>query len=106
VGKWLPWDPSPSAIPDQEYAEDQLNTLMKKYKENEEARELFHREQRGRAASKKPSTGESGITVVDDKSESFSDMFGSAGPADLAIQRKTDAATKASDNTDLSGASA
>lgn len=109
VGKWLPWDPEPTDVPEQEYAEDQLNNLMKKYKENEEAREQFHREQRGRTAPKKP-VGESGITVVSDsteKSESFSDMFGSAGPADLAIQRKTEAAAaKASDNTDLSGASA
>ena len=107
VGKWLPWDPEPTDVPEQEYAEDQLNNLMKKYKENEEAREQFHREQRGRAAPKKP-VSDSGITVVSDsteKSESFSDMFGSAGPADLAIQRKTEAAAKASDNTDLSGAS-
>ena len=108
VGKWLPWDPEPADVPEQEYAEDQLNTLMKNYKENEEQREQFHREQRGRATTKKPAAGEAGITVVSDsteKSESFSDMFGSAGPADLAIQRKTEAA-KASDNTDLSGASA
>ena len=107
VGKWLPWDPEPTDVPEQEYAEDQLNNLMKKYKENEEAREQFHREQRGRAAPKKP-VSDSGITVVSDsteKSESFSDMFGSAGPADLAIQRKNEAAAKASDNTDLSGAS-
>lgn len=106
IGKWLPWDPEPAEIKEQEYAEEQLNTLMKKYNENEEQREQFHREQRGRASSKKPSVGDSGITVVGEKAESFSDMFGSAGPADLAIQRKTEAAAKASDTTDLSGASA
>lgn len=42
VGKWLPWDPKPSQVQDQEYAEDQLNTLMKAYKQNEEAREQFY----------------------------------------------------------------
>jgi len=46
VGKWLPWDPKPSEVGEQEYAEEQLNTLMKKYKENEEQREQFTREQR------------------------------------------------------------
>ena len=46
VGKWLPWDPEPSKIKEQEYAEDELNTLMKKYKENEQAREEHHRERR------------------------------------------------------------
>ena len=108
VGKWLPWDPSPSAIPDQEYAEDQLNTLMKKYKENEEAREQFHKEQRDRARKNKTVMNMDGsesdynssknLTVSkagDDNQEvpslgtgnsQFEGMF--SGPADLAIQRK------------------
>jgi len=34
VGYWLPWDPNPDGVADQEYANDQLNTLMKKYQEN------------------------------------------------------------------------
>jgi flagellar biosynthesis GTPase FlhF len=34
VGYWLPWDPNPDNIAEQEYANDQLNTLMKKYQEN------------------------------------------------------------------------
>ena len=80
VGKWLPWDPEPADVSEQEYAEDQLNTLMKNYKENEEQREQFTREQRGRATKK------SDVTVVQEApTESFSDMFGSA---DLAIARK------------------
>jgi hypothetical protein len=85
VGKWLPWDPSPSDVSEQEYAEEQLNTLMKKYKENEEQREQFQKEQRGRS---KKSTQ---VMNPDAESgESFSDMFGSTGHADLAMARKTD----------------
>jgi hypothetical protein len=34
VGCWCPWSPNPHDIDDQEYAETQLNTFMKKYKEN------------------------------------------------------------------------
>ena len=41
VGKWLAWDPNPHEVADQEYAEDQLNDLMKAYKENENARDDF-----------------------------------------------------------------
>ena len=41
VGKWLPWDPEPSQVGEQEYAEEKLNSLMKNYKENEEAKDLF-----------------------------------------------------------------
>lgn len=44
VGKWLPWDPTPNAIQDQEYAEDQLNSLMKSYKQNEENVANFYKE--------------------------------------------------------------
>ena len=36
VGCWCPWDPNPNDIQDQHYAEDQLNTLMKKYRENQQ----------------------------------------------------------------------
>jgi len=88
VGKWLPWDPEPADVSEQEYAEDQLNTLMKKYKENEDQREQFQREQRGRVSSKK--AAEPGITVVEDakSAEAFTTMFDSSGPADLAIARK------------------
>ena len=76
VGKWLPWDPEPSDVTEQEYAEEQLNTLMKKYKENEDAREMFMRENRSR--------GRTGPAA--EASSNFNSMF--EGPADLAMQRK------------------
>jgi hypothetical protein len=88
VGKWLPWDPSPSDVSEQEYAEEQLNTLMKNYKENEEQREQFQKEQRGR--SKKSTQVMNPEANESTQGESFSDMFGSTGHADLAMARKTD----------------
>lgn len=42
VGCWCPWDPSPDEVGDGRYAETQLNTLMKKYNENQEKREDFY----------------------------------------------------------------
>lgn len=97
IGKWLPWDPEPTDVGEQEYAEEQLNTLMKKYKDNEEAREMFMRENRNKMRSG-PAT-----TVTRDAAEdntgatnaaavpaavpaAFNSMFN--GPADLAMQRK------------------
>ena len=97
VGKWIPWDPNPNDITDQEYAEEQLNTLMKKYKENEEAREQFHTEQR------KKNRVQRGVhTIGGDQSEADGSLFGPRsnaaggntysgmfdGPADLALERK------------------
>jgi len=34
VGCWCPWSPNPNDLQNQEFGETQLNTLMKKYKEN------------------------------------------------------------------------
>ena len=39
VGSWLPWDPECEQIPEQEYQEQMLNDLVKKYKENLESRD-------------------------------------------------------------------
>lgn len=88
VGKWLPWDPEPAQIKEQEYAEEQLNTLMKEYKKNEEAREEFEREQRERkrAGAKKPATV--GTAEAPEAAAEYHSMFGGDGPADLAIARK------------------
>jgi hypothetical protein len=106
VGKWLPWDPEPSEVAEQEYAEEQLNTLMKKYKENEEHREAFQRERRVTGAARAKNaissvevTGEAEATTVVEaaNTQQFSSMFGSEGPADLAMARKM--------QKDLSGAS-
>jgi hypothetical protein len=41
VGCWCPWSPNPEDLEDQEYAETQLNTLMKKYKENAQLKDNF-----------------------------------------------------------------
>ena len=46
VGYWLPWDPCADKVTDEEYLEDELNTMMKKYKENEVARDLLYEEQK------------------------------------------------------------
>jgi hypothetical protein len=85
---------------------------MKKYKENEEHREAFQRERRVTGAARAKNaiasmevTGDSeaseATTVVEaagnaSNTQQFSSMFGSEGPADLAMARKM--------QKDLSGA--
>jgi hypothetical protein len=88
IGKWLPWDPEPNDVADQEYAEEELNTLMKRYTENEEAREVFQRENRSRLVKKPEATQDVSGGLAPD----IMGMFGTEGPADLAIQRKNDLA--------------
>jgi hypothetical protein len=105
VGKWLPWDPNPNAVAEQEYAEDQLNTLMKKYKENEEHREEFYKKQRKDGKKAGPDVRNmTGNAVEDAPASSDASLFGArsggaaggaagyesmfSGPADLALERK------------------
>ena len=86
VGKWLPWDPQPHEIAEQEYAQDELNNLMRKYKENEDNREKFFEERaKGQAAQ-----GANTKQVFGNTSGSASDTFGNmfSGSGDLAMQRK------------------
>lgn len=108
VGKWMAWEPDPNKVSDQEYANDELNALMKKYRENEEHRDQFYTEQkRNRVEAAKVSikTESSMLNVTEttvensvDNTSIESTPFGGAatgsydgmfqGPADLAIARK------------------
>ena len=58
VGAWLPWDPSEHLMPEVEYAEKELNELMRKYKENESNKEMFFAEQREEAIKKQKEENE------------------------------------------------
>jgi hypothetical protein len=100
VGKWLPWDPSPNAIQDQEYAEDQLNNLMKSYKKNEENVEQFYRDRGSKRPDKQVhgATDES-VTAVAGEHDSLFDA------TDLALQRKM-AALSATNDTAAAAATA
>mgnify|MGYP007000253141 len=46
VGYWLPWDPQADSVEEEEYLEEELNTLMKEYRKNEVSRDIFYEEQK------------------------------------------------------------
>ena len=102
VGKWMAWEPEPSKVGEQEYANEQLNTLMKKYRENEDARDTFYNEQKTKRvgtartrdsaadstniAESQPQAQQQAEAAAPEAGSSYDAMF--SGPADLAIQRK------------------
>jgi len=104
VGKWMAWEPDANKVGNQEYANEELNTLMKKYRENEESRDVFYNEQKktrmGNAKTREAAdvSPEATLTpTVEASSASASAAAAAAGssydglfsgPADLAIQRK------------------
>lgn len=46
VGCWCPWSPNPEELENQEYAEAQLNTLVKKYYDNQHEKDQFFQERK------------------------------------------------------------
>ena len=96
VGKWMAWEPDPNKVGEQEYANEELNTLMKKYRENEENRDVFYNEQKKtRIGAAKTKTADevapeatltSTVVPVAGAETSYDGLF--SGPADLAIARK------------------
>ena len=51
VGCWCPWSPNPECLENQEYAETQLNTLMKEYKKNMDNRDVVFENRKQTIAS-------------------------------------------------------
>jgi hypothetical protein len=100
IGKWTPWDPKPHMIAEQEYAQEELNNLMKKYKENEDNKTTFFDEQRksgqkptekklfGPVTETKPENSAISITRVENEvvNETVNTLFGA--PGDLVLERK------------------
>jgi hypothetical protein len=48
MGKWLPFDPNPDSevVKDSQYANTELNTMMKTYLENQEKAKVFHEQRK------------------------------------------------------------
>lgn len=46
VGYWLPWDPTADKVENQEYQNEQLNDIVRKYKTNEAKRDEFYEQQK------------------------------------------------------------
>jgi hypothetical protein len=66
VGVWCPWSPNPNDINNQEYSESQLNTLMKKYKENMDNKDIMFekRKQEQINISSKPVSDSSDVSEI------------------------------------------
>ncbi len=79
VGYWLPWDPAAEQIQEQEYQENMLNDLVKKYKENLDNRDVLYeqvKQERIQKAKKEVSQqkevqkSETTMNVIDNTEES------------------------------------
>jgi hypothetical protein len=104
VGEWLPWDPEPEEVKDQEYQSNDLNKLMSAYRENAAKRDEFFEEEKRQkvaaaaaevkaakeakaaAAAAKPAFGIQPEVAAAE--EAAGDLFSKEGHGDLAMARK------------------
>ena len=76
VGCWCPWSPNPNDLQNQEFAETQLNTLMKKYKENMDDKDVVFEQRKQEAinsANKNTDTDVSELADVMSKSDPWTE---------------------------------
>lgn len=99
VGYWLPWDPNADDIDDQEYTEGQLNKLVKKYKENQQKREVFFEEQKRKSLDTIRKESVDKKEAVENKSSESSNALPSLDKVDPWMQRKLDAPAQVENDT-------
>jgi hypothetical protein len=114
VGEWLPWDPDPDSVQDSEYANDDLNKLMRKYKENQAEKEAYFEDMKRKKMAEaaaatlakkeenaakaaalglgKPKVAFGEQEQTQEGADAAKDMFGGE---DLALRRKREAAADA-----------
>jgi hypothetical protein len=98
VGEWMPWDPAPEEVEDQEYPLDQLNSLMKSYRENSAKRDAFFEEEKRQkmaaaaAAATSAKAAVFGVKGAEVGATEVARELFAGDAADLAIARKVEAA--------------
>lgn len=101
VGCWIPFSPDPNSIQDQEYAETQLNTLMSKYKENNQNKDALFDERTKEAVKNNSNSKENknivtaSVEVADDE-DSYQPVFPNETTDDGSTQTATEVMDKLS----------
>lgn len=86
VGCWCPWAPNPIEVQEQEYGETELNTLMKKYRENLDEKELFYKEraeEMRKKAKEQPLLSKAIVEDIAEEGEDAADIAGASTSASV-----------------------
>jgi len=92
VGYWLPWDPEADKVEGQEYADEELNKLMKKYMENKVNRDVhfeqMKKEKRERILKEQMEAAKETPVEQEQQEQQEDDLEASISKDDPWIQRK------------------
>ena len=87
VGCWCPWSPNPDCLENQEYAETQLNTLMKEYKKNMNDKDVVFENRKASmfpAAATVTDTADTAATTVTDTTNIENETVGNTEATESA----------------------
>jgi hypothetical protein len=95
VGCWCPWSPNPDCLENQEYAETQLNTLMKEYKKNMTDKDVVFENRKSSlfasGASAASGTANEIVSITEESTEGATGAAGAAGAASASSASIEDA---------------
>jgi hypothetical protein len=92
VGKWLPWDDDPNKAHDEEYAEGELNRIMKGLKENQVKSKMLHEQRKNDLIEK----------TLKDQEKRKKKMKGKDGDDEMVNEKSTNTQGVLIDNQRLS----
>jgi hypothetical protein len=94
IGEWLPWDPNPDDVAESEYAVDELNKLMKSYKDQAAKKDAFFEEEKRQKLADAATATATVKEKAKAKGPTFGDESGSGGDIfggdDLFLRRKAE----------------
>ena len=85
VGCWCPWSPNPDSLENQEYAETQLNTLMKEYKKNMNDKDVVFENRKSSLFNS--SSNSKGNEIIVEGVEGIEGVEGTEDPIEGAINK-------------------
>lgn len=105
VGYWLPWDPEPYKIANNEYCDEQLNEMMKRYKDNKNYKDmLFEEDKRNRInEAKKNSNQNKTSDEVSKDQEKIKEIHEIVDEKQSIFREKQESNDQGSSNNDLLG---
>jgi len=102
VGCWCPWSPNPDCLENQEYAETQLNTLMKEYKKNMNDKDVIFENRKSSLFNASSSNSKENTLENETITEGTEDSADVAITEEVKGAEGTEGVTKEADEIELS----
>lgn len=102
MGYWLPWDPNPDKVENQEFANQQLNEIVKKYKENKQSKDEIWENDLRKRIDKTKADGLAGAAAATSAASAAAEVATAVEEEPIKVIGGADADANANANGDTS----